>query len=89
MGDGKLELPTSCVSSSRPSAENRISNPENCGLMAWVTGCCTSCCTDGWRPLAPNADLAAVVQAWSYLPEHVRQAIVTLVESVRENESAT
>ncbi len=28
------------------------------------------------------ADLADIVEAWSALPEHVRQAIVTLVASV-------
>ncbi len=28
------------------------------------------------------ADLAGIVEAWSTLPEHVRQAIVTLVASV-------
>jgi hypothetical protein len=34
-------------------------------------------------------DLAAVAAAWPHLPEHVRQAIITLVESVRDSKSAT
>ncbi len=33
-------------------------------------------------PLEVPADLADIVEAWSMLPEHVRQAIVTLVASV-------
>ncbi len=33
-------------------------------------------------PLGLPADLADIVGAWSTLPEHVRQAIVTLVASV-------
>ena len=34
-------------------------------------------------------DLAALIAAWPCVPERVRRAIVTLVESVRENQSAT
>jgi hypothetical protein len=33
-------------------------------------------------PLEVPADLADIVEVWSALPEHVRQAIVTLVASV-------
>ena len=35
-----------------------------------------------------SPELTSVVAAWDELPEHVRAAIVTLVESVRENMSA-
>jgi len=34
-------------------------------------------------------ELAAIVAAWADLPEPIRKAIITLVESVRDNESAT
>ena len=34
-------------------------------------------------------DLAAVVAAWDDLPEPIRKAIITLVESVQDDETAT
>jgi hypothetical protein len=48
-----------------------------------VGACTPACCTDGTAcPLM--ADLAAVVLAWPQLPEHVRRAILTLVQASRE-----
>ena len=35
-----------------------------------------------------SPELAAIVTAWPNLPDHIRQAIITLVESVREGKSA-
>lgn len=34
-------------------------------------------------------ELAAVIAAWADLPEPIRKAIITLIECVRESESAT
>ena len=39
-----------------------------------------------WEALP--ADLAAIAAPWPLLPEHIRQAILTLVDSVRDGERA-
>lgn len=52
-------------------------------------GCCTCRCTGSCHLTAPFDRLSEIVSAWPHLPEHVRQTILTLIESVQDNESAT
>lgn len=77
------------MSSSESGPEDRGPVPFNADSIEAREGCCTACCTYSRHSMARNDSLLAVAAAWPYLPEHVRQAIATLVESVRENQSAT
>ncbi len=83
MGGTGLEPVASCVSSIQPPLPKDSNHKDlaNCRKDQ-----CNKSCTLAKEnsPQLPevSADLGEIVEAWSILPEHVRQAIVTLVASV-------
>ena len=79
---------SACVSSRTSTPEYLGPGAANVDTFAAMEGCCTSCCTCLWHPMASIDKLPAVIAAWSHLSGHVRQAIITLVEAAIQSDSA-
>ncbi len=54
---------------------------KNADITGTPVGGCTGCCTGPAQPISAYPDLVPVVEFWASLPSHIRQAILTLVES--------
>lgn len=81
-------LVTACVSSSESRPENRGPVPLNADSIETLEVCCTTCCTCYRHLMARSDSLRVVASAWPHLPEHVRQAIRTIVEAAVRGTSA-
>ncbi len=82
-----LEPPTSWLQTRTSSCENSVCPAKNHDSVAAGTNACTPACTGALNGPADPA-LAAIVGAWAVLPEHVRQAIITLVEAAAQSDDA-
>ena len=87
LGATGFEPATSCSQSTEGTDEKPIPNAANSDpITPEVTACTQACIDDCQRRI--DAELGMILDEWPRIPEHVRRAIITLVESVRENKSA-